>query len=57
MVAGTGTPTGGATEPRESWPPAPVVKSVSYYEVMGTYYQPDYYRWDQEARAAYNGLV
>jgi chitinase len=51
---GTGTPTGGVTAPGQSWVVAPDVQSyVPYHEIMDTYYQPQYYRWDSAAQASY----
>lgn len=51
---GSGTPTGGATEPRQSWSTAPSVQSnVPYHTIMKNYYQPQYYRWDNVAQASY----
>jgi chitinase len=51
---GTGTPTGGVTAPGQSWVTAPSVEGyVPYYEIMDTYYQPQRYRWDNAALAAY----
>ena len=51
---GSGTPTGGATAPNQSWSSAPdVTANVPYYEIMQNYYQPSYYRWDSGAQAAY----
>ena len=51
---GTGTPTGGVTEPRQSWDTAPWVKdNVPYYLIMDSLFRPQYYRWDSEAQAAY----
>ncbi|MBI4427525.1 MAG: T9SS type A sorting domain-containing protein [Ignavibacteriales bacterium] len=51
---GTGTSTGGATEPRQSWTTAPSVQAnVPYSTIMKNYYQPQYYRWDEAPQAAY----
>ena len=51
---GSGTPTGGVTEPRQSWRTAPWVKdNVPYHVIMDTFYRPEYYRWDTVAQAAY----
>ncbi|HYQ87074.1 MAG TPA: glycosyl hydrolase family 18 protein, partial [Bacteroidota bacterium] len=51
---GSGTPAGGATEPRQSWSSAPSVQSnLPYSSMMQTYYQPQYVRWDASAQAAY----
>ena len=53
---GTGTTTGGVTAPRQSWVDPPVVSSIPYYSIMHDYYQPEYYRWDTSAAAAYLSL-
>jgi chitinase len=50
---GSGTPTGGVTAPGQSWISAPSMEMFSYYEIMDTYYQPQRYRWDNSALAAY----
>ncbi|TLY29750.1 MAG: glycoside hydrolase family 18 protein [Ignavibacteria bacterium] len=54
---GSGTPAGGATEPRQSWSSAPSVQSnLPYSSMMQTYYQPQYVHWDAGAQAAYLGI-
>jgi chitinase len=51
---GSGTPTGGVTEPRQSYTSDPdVTANVPYYDIMDTYYQAQYVRWDNDAKAAY----
>jgi chitinase len=51
---GSGTPMGGATDPRQSWSGAPWVQgNVPYSAIMRDYYQPALYRWDEAAQAAY----
>lgn len=51
---GDGTPTGGATAPRQSWTTAPSVQSnVPYYTIMKNYYQPQYYKWDASSQVSY----
>ena len=51
---GSGTSTGGVTEPRQSWTSAPTVQdNVPYHTIMQNYYQSQYYRWDDAAQAAY----
>jgi chitinase len=51
---GDGTPTGGATEPRQRWNVPPSVRSnVPYHTIMEDYHQPSRYRWDSSAHAAY----
>ncbi len=51
--AGDGTSTGGATEPRQSWTTAPTTEDVLYYAIMESYYEEQYYRWDDAAQNAY----
>lgn len=50
---GTGTSTGGAALPRQSWTSAPTTTAPSYDTIMTTYYQPSLYHWDTNAQAAY----
>ncbi len=50
---GAGTPTGGVALPRESWTKAPTTISPNYDVIMSTLYQPQAYRWDTNAQAAY----
>jgi GH18 family chitinase len=52
-AGGTGTPTGGATAPRQGWTTAPTNSSVSYATIMSTYYASNLYHWDSAAQAAY----
>lgn len=51
--AGTGTTTGGAAQPRQSWTTAPSTTAIPFDTIMSTYFQPQRYRWDAEAQAAY----
>src|SRR3989442_6023330 len=54
---GSGTPAGGATEPRQGWSGAPSVQAnLPYSSMMQTYYQPQYVHWDAGAQAAYLGI-
>ena len=51
---GSGTPSGGVTEPRQTWTSPPWVKdNVPYHQIMETIFQPQAYRWDSAAQAAY----
>ncbi len=50
---GTGTTTGGTTQPRQSWTTDPIATAIPFDTVMSTYYQPQRYRWDAAAHAAY----
>jgi len=54
---GEGTATGGASEPRQEWTSPPSVEAnVAYHEIMGSYYSPGSYHWDEEAQAAWLGF-
>jgi chitinase len=55
-AGGTGTPTGGATLPRQGWTTAPTNTALSYATIMSTYYQSNLYHWDSSAQAAYLGF-
>ncbi len=51
---GSGTPTGGAALPRQSWTSAPTsTGNVTFDTIMNTYYQTNRYHWDSAAQAAY----
>jgi chitinase len=50
---GTGTPTGGATAPRQGWTAPPTMAPTNYHDLMATYYQSNLYHWDSAAQAAY----
>jgi chitinase len=51
---GTGTSTGGATEPRQQWVnPPQLFPNRPYFELMENYFKPDNYRWDSSAAASY----
>jgi spore germination protein YaaH len=50
---GSGTPTGGATIPRQTWTTAPSSSAFSYDYIMTQYYQPQRYFWDTNAQSAY----
>jgi len=52
-AAGTGTSSGGAALPRQSWTIAPTNTQPSYNTIMSAYYQSNLYRWDAAAQAAY----
>lgn len=46
--------TGGVNAPLQSWSSPPVVQAdVPYHEIMEKLYHPDYYRWNDTAKAAY----
>ena len=53
---GTGTTTGGATSPRQSWTTAPSTTQQSYNTIISTYYQSNLYSWDSLAQSAYLSL-
>lgn len=51
---GAGTPTGGATAPRQTWTSAPTVQAnVPYSTIMDSYYQSQYYRYDNATGVSY----
>jgi chitinase len=52
-AGGTGTSTGGAALPRQSWTTAPATSQPTYNIIMSTYYQSNLYHWDTNAQAAY----
>ncbi|HOX58265.1 MAG TPA: glycoside hydrolase family 18 protein [Candidatus Paceibacterota bacterium] len=52
-AGGSGTSTGGAALPRQSWTEAPTTSSLSYATIMSTYYDAMIYHWDSDAQAAY----
>lgn len=50
---GSGTTTGGVTQPRQAWTNAPSVSTPAYNSIVSGYYQSNLYRWDTNAQAAY----
>ena len=50
---GTGTSTGGAALPRQTWTSAPTMTYRAYHEIMADYFLPERYVWDGAALAAY----
>ncbi len=50
---GSGTTTGGVTQPRQSWVNAPTVSTPDYNTILASYYQSNLYHWDTNAQAAY----
>jgi len=50
---GSGTSTGGAALPRQTWSTAPSVSPLTYANILSMYYQPEIYHWDTAAQAAY----
>lgn len=53
-TGGSGTSTGGVTEPRQSWTTAPTITAEpSFTTIMASYYQSNLYHWDTSAQAAY----
>jgi chitinase len=50
---GTGTTNGGVAFPAQSYTTDPETDSVSFSQVMSTYYQSNRYHWDTNAQAAY----
>jgi chitinase len=55
-AGGTGTSTGGAALPRQTWTTAPATTPIAYFDLMSTYFQSNLYRWDASAQAAYLSL-
>jgi chitinase len=55
-ASGTGTSTGGATLPRQSWTTAPATTAIAYFDLMSTYFQSNLYHWDVSAQAPYLSL-
>ena len=53
---GTGTSTGGASMPRQTWSTAPTVTTLGFNSLVATYYQPSIYHWDTNAQAAWLGI-
>jgi len=50
---GSGTPTGGATAPRQQWTKAPSWTRFGYRDMMASYFRSEYYRWDDSAKMSY----
>jgi chitinase len=50
---GTGTSTGGAALPRQTWATAPSMANQTYNRIMTDFYQPQRHVWDEAAQAAY----
>jgi chitinase len=57
-TGGTGTSTGGVTQPRQTWINAPVISAMpGYSAIMTSYYQSNLYHWDTNAQAAYLSIT
>jgi chitinase len=54
---GSGTSTGGVTQPRQSWTNAPTITTPAYTTIMAGYYQSNLYHWDTSAQAAYLSIT
>lgn len=50
---GTGTSTGGATLPRQTWTTAPAMSYQAYHQIMTDFHQPQRHGWDEAAQAAF----
>lgn len=51
---GSGTSTGGVSQPDQHWTTPPRVQdNVPYYEIMNKYFRSSYYHWDPQSQAAY----
>jgi len=53
----SGTPTGGVTQPRQSWVVAPTATAFAYDDLMADYYQTNLYHWDLSAQAAWLSIT
>ncbi len=47
-AGGSGTSTGGVTQPRQSWTNAPTLSNATYTAIMSSYYQSSLYHWDTQ---------
>jgi len=56
-TGGSGTSTGGVTQPRQSWTNAPTISTPDYSTIMTSYYQSNLYSWDNSAQAAYLSIT
>ena len=56
-IGGSGTSTGGVTQPRQSWINAPTVSTPDYTAIITDYYQTNLYHWDTNAQAAYLSIT
>jgi chitinase len=56
-AGGTGTPTGGVTQPRQAWTDAPTMNEADYTSLIASYYQSGLYHWDTNAQAAYLSIT
>jgi chitinase len=56
-TGGSGTSTGGVTQPRQSWTNAPTISTPDYSTIMTSYYQSNLYHWDNSAQAAYLSIT
>lgn len=58
-IGGDGTPTGGVTQPFQTWSKVPShfmtarVPQESYAVLLEKYYKPEYARWDDQAKVPY----
>ena len=51
---GSGTSTGGVSEPLQTWNSTPSVEpNIPYYQIIDNYFKPEFYRWDPSAEASY----
>jgi chitinase len=56
-TGGSGTSTGGVTQPRQSWTTAPADPTAAYNTIVAGYYQASLYHWDTSAQAAYLSIT
>ncbi|HTV39612.1 MAG TPA: glycoside hydrolase family 18 protein [Candidatus Sulfotelmatobacter sp.] len=54
---GSGTSTGGVTQPRQTWTTAPTTTAVTYDTIIASYYQASLYHWDTNAQAAWLSIT
>jgi chitinase len=54
---GSGTSTGGVTQPRQSWVNTPTTTAYGYNTIMSGYFQTNLYHWDDLAQAAYLSIT
>ncbi len=52
-LGGSGTSTGGVTQPRQAWTAAPTVTTPAFTTLMTSYYNSSLYHWDAGAQACY----
>ena len=56
-TGGSGTTSGGVTQPRQSWTTAPTAPTADYNTVVTAYYQSNLYHWDTAAQTSYLSIT